>query len=205
MLCICGALLLFVIPVIFVAMPLVCGMYNMAFRQIRGQTITATMMFRGFEVMGPAVLFSLAWLGIGIIPGLFYGTPFIFGMVLNSLVAKIGTGVILCAGIIFHIIIILYFAVRMTFVPMLLIEKRTSFIEAFKISSEVTRDAFWWFLLLNVVYNALQKAGSSVLYIGFLATYPAGLLMYAQTYEDCIGTDKPEEPSEQVIEPGVLV
>ncbi len=139
--------------------PLVCGFYALYFHLMRGQSVTFSTFFEGFQVYLPAVLASfvlLVFLSIGyaffILPGLIVEALFIFTY------------------------------------PLIL-DKRMGFWEAMMTSKRVVRDYLFEFSGYILLKWLLYLSGVFLLGIGILVMFPLFLGSVAVAYAEIFGLE----------------
>lgn len=152
-----GLIFVVAIVVILVNALLVGGMYNTAFKQLRGERISVGDMFsagdRALSVLGAAIL-------VGILT--------MIGMMLCVIPAFIVGGA-------------LFFTLP------LVVERRLSVGDAIQTSREATRGDLFMFVLFALIVTLIAQAGSYLCYIGLLVTLPLQFTIAAIAYRDCFG------------------
>ena len=136
---------------------LVCGMYQTAFKQLRGETISTRDLFSAGDIFP-------RFLGAAIVVG-------ILTMI----------GFLLCIIPGFIVVGALYFAVP------LVVERRMSVGDAIQASRNATRGDLLMFVLFALVVSIIAQAGSYLCYVGMLVTWPLQYTIAAVAYRDCFG------------------
>ena len=142
---------------VFLSAYLVCGMYQTAFKQLRGEPISIRDLFSAGESFP-------RFLGAAIVIG-------ILAMI----------GFVLCIIPGFIVMGALYFALP------LVIERRLSVGDAIQKSRDVTRGDLFMFVLFAFVVSIIAQAGSYLCYVGMLVTWPLQYTICAVAYRDCFG------------------
>lgn len=101
---------------------------------------------------------------------------------MNMLGALFLQSVIVVVGFILLVVPGIYFAIRLTFVPFLVIDKKLNPIDALKESWKMTEGQVWHLFKLMVVFVLLVLLGVLLLVVGLLVTVPLGALMVAYVY-----------------------
>ena len=136
---------------------LVCGMYETAFKQLRGEPISTRDLFSGGESY-------VRFLGAAIVVG-----------VLSMI------GLLLCIIPSFIVAGALYFTTP------LVVERRLSIGDAIQASRDATRGDLFMFVLFAFVVSLIAQAGSYVCYVGMLVTWPLHYTIAAVAYRDVFG------------------
>jgi len=115
----------------------------------------------------PAIgdLFSATW------PQAF---AYIVAVILDWVIVAIGLAVLVIPGI--------YFAIRLSMIPFLIIEKGAGPIEALRGSWEITRGSGWNLFLFAVLLTIINALGAIVFVVGLLWTLPTSLVAFAFAY-----------------------
>ncbi|MFN0122231.1 MAG: YciC family protein [Blastocatellia bacterium] len=147
----------FYVTIILLSTWLMSGMYNAAFKQLRGETI-------GFGDLFSGMRFLPRMLGATILIGLIAGI-----------------------GVVFCIVPGLVAAGLLSFTVPLIIANDMGVIEAMQKSVEVTKREWLMFTVFIIVLYFLASAGAYVCGIGMLFTWPLLFTTHAVAHRDCAG------------------
>ena len=152
-------LLMLIVAVLLVTLAsyVVYGMYQTAFKQLRGEPISTSDLFSPTDGY-------LRFLGAAIVVA-------ILGMI----------GALLCIIPAFIVAGALYFTVP------LVVERRMGVGEAIQASRDATRGDLFMFILFAFVVSLIAQAGSYLCYVGLLVTWPLQYTIIAVAYRDCFG------------------
>ncbi|MDR3690660.1 MAG: hypothetical protein P4L46_14880 [Fimbriimonas sp.] len=148
---------------IFITYPIQAGMLNMALRQVRGYQVQPGDVFSGFSMTGQVV----------------------FGYFLMGLLTSIG---FLCC-----IIPSFYVFGVVAFVPLLIVDRRMSAIEAVQESYRALKPFAWAMFGFLFVLGLISSAGICAFCIGMLFTFPVYVMAQALTYSNFYPA--PNEPA----------
>jgi uncharacterized membrane protein len=149
---------------IILGMPwMFAGLYNAAFKQIRGEEISVRDLFSGGK-------YFLRILGAGLLIGI-----------------GVDIGIFLCIvpGLVFAGVTFLTY-------PMI-IEGRKGVIDAIKSSIEVTKKDWIMFTVFAIALVIIAEAGAIACGVGILATLPLLFLSHALAYRDLVGIPGAQE------------
>jgi hypothetical protein len=149
--------LLMVLVVLPAAVYLQGGMFNAAFKQLRGGKLE----FRDLFSAGDRFL------------------PLLGATILTQIIVMIGAMLCIIPGLIA--------AGLLMFVPPLIVERRLGVIDAIRESYELTKRKMLLFTLFALLLQLIVSAGSYVCYVGILATYPLFFTITAVAFRDCFG------------------
>jgi uncharacterized membrane protein len=136
---------------------LICGMYQTAFKQLRGEPISTRDLFSAGESF----------------------PRFLGAVIVVGVLAMIGF--LLCIIPAFIVVGALYFTVP------LVVERRMSIADAIQASRNATRGDLFMFVLFAIVVSIIAQAGSYLCYVGMLVTWPLQYTIAAVAYRDCFG------------------
>jgi uncharacterized membrane protein len=154
-----GLIALTIVLIGFLATYLVGGMYNTAFKQLRGEPISTSDLFSAGDRL-PAVL------GASIIVGILT----VIGAMLCIIPAFIVAGA-------------LYFTIP------LVVERRMRVMDAIQVSRDATRGDLFMFVLFAFIVSLIAQAGWYLCSVGLLITWPLHYTIAAIAYRDCFGVD----------------
>jgi len=146
-----------VVLLVLLSIYLVAGMYNTAFKQLRGEAISTSDVFAGGDSF-PRVL----------------GAAFVVGILVTI-------GALLCIIPAFIVAGALYFTLP------LVVERRLSVGEAIQASRDATRGDLFKFVLFAFVVSLIAQSGSYLCYVGMLVTWPLQYTIAAIAYRDVFG------------------
>jgi uncharacterized membrane protein len=155
-----GLLLLF--PLIFLAITCVTswlfgGLYNTAFKQLRGERIAVGDLFTGGK----------------------YFVRILVAQLLIGIAASIGFFLFIIPGLI-------VFGLTFLTIP-IIVESGKGAIDAIKASIEITKRDLIMLTLFAIALGFIASAGSFLCGVGALATFPLLFLGHALAYRDCVG------------------
>jgi uncharacterized membrane protein len=150
---ICGVVVLLVLLSLY----LIAGMYNTAFKQLRGEPISVSDLFSGGERLTSLL-----------------GASFLVGIL-------VAIGALLCIIPAFIVAGALYFTVP------LVVERRLSVGDAIQASRDATRGDLFKFVLFAFVVSLIAQSGSYLCYVGMLVTWPLQYTIGAIAYRDVFG------------------
>jgi uncharacterized membrane protein len=158
-----GVLIFVVVPL---SMNLMGGLYRMAIRQLRGESIAVSDLFRITDVLGALV-----------------GSMFLVGL---AVMAAALLGCVLCGlpGLVVG-------ALLMLTVP-LIVDRRIGSAEAMKLSWNALKPHWLMATLFYFVISLIAQAGMFVCYVGIVFTFPIFILAIAILYRDFF--DRPASP-----------
>lgn len=113
---------------------------------------------------------------------------------LNYLAAKALFWLVVGVGLLVGVIPGIYFAIRYQFVVYFIVERRCGPIEAFRLSSQVTRGARWQILSFEALIVLLHGLGASLLGVGVLITIPVAALATAHVFRSLTRSASQPEP-----------
>ncbi len=151
--------MLFVVPALIVAPPLVAGMYHMAFQQMRGETPQVSDIFWGFSRMMDSVLLIFV----------------------VALLSSLGSMLCIVPGLVFS-------AWYMFALP-LMVEKGLSWADAMSESKRVVSENLWEFVVFSMLLGTMAGLGSYLCGVGILATLPLFYLTGAVAYRELFGLE----------------
>jgi uncharacterized membrane protein len=131
------------------------GLYRTALKQLRGQKVQVSDLFSGGR-------FFFRLVGANILIGILT----IIGFMLCIIPAFIVAGLFYFTGF-------------------LIVDQDLGVIDAMRKSYELCKNNFLWFTLFAFVVGLINQAGSSVCYVGLLATLPLSFAIGAVAYRDC--------------------
>jgi hypothetical protein len=146
-----------VIMLVLLSTYLVGGMYQTAFKQLRGEAISTRDLFSASDCFP-------TFLGAAILVGIL-----------------VMIGALLCIIPAFIVAGALYFTLP------LVVERRLSVGEAIQTSRDATRGDLFMFVLFALVVSLIAQAGSYLCYVGMLVTWPLQFTIGAIAYRDCFG------------------
>ena len=152
-------LLMFIVIVLLIALSsyLGYGMYQTAFKQLRGEPISTSDLFSATDGY-------FRFLGAAIVVGLL-----------------VMVGTLLCVIPAFFVAGALYFTIP------LVVERRMSVGEALQASRDATRGDLFMFVLFAFVVSIIAQAGSYLCGVGMLVTWPLQYTISAIAFRDCFG------------------
>src|SRR5205085_2723588 len=147
----------FFVPVVVVmvaAFTMLGGMFRMAIRQLQGESIQATDIFKVQDVIGPLIIGSLLMV------------------------------VAIYIGMIFCILPGLILAGLLMFTIPIIVDKRLAPVDAVKLSFETLKPDLVMATLFYIVVTIVGQIGGAACVIGALFTYPLFFLSIAILYRD---------------------
>ena len=192
-----------VLPFLLAQGPLACGLYMCAFRNLRGWPVDSSALNRGWEVLGSAMLTSVALVLLQMAPFLLLA---LLGLTGFGLFAFLNGGapvdpqraapwimaLVFGAEMIFIFVMVvwtLWINARTMFVMPLVADRGYDFSSAFAESWRATRVRFWERLLVSFLAAIIGMLGAYVCYIGVLFTLPLQFLIIAAAYDDEFGIE----------------
>jgi hypothetical protein len=170
---------------------LMCGLYHMALRQIRGERIAADQVFWGFRRFWPALGFGLLF-SVPVFPvyGLMAARIFpLFAIKNPPLEQAMEIWFLALAGYGFLFLYLLLAWTVSFFAHARLTATAVGPIHAITDSWQVVRRNFWMYVLTAFVFMLIQGLAGQVVCIGTLFAIPLTTLASAQAYVDHFGLD----------------
>ena len=101
---------------------------------------------------------------------------------INYLIGATITGILAIIGFILFIVPGIYIAIRLMFLPYLIVDKNLKFNEALKESWRITEDSVWNLFSFGMAAIFIAIAGFLVVFVGLLAALPVLWLATAKIY-----------------------
>lgn len=177
---------------LFIAGPIVAGIYYVFLRQMRGEPVDFGMMFKGFEFFVPAMVI-----------GLIMAIPEIMGQGIRISIdiadigiqsqgdgryAGLSAGLAILALVVALVVIVIGFVIRISlfFALPLIVEKKMSVGDAIKLSASAGWANFGGIFLLSILEALIMIAGILALCIGIFFVLPiiyaANAFAYRQVF-----------------------
>jgi len=178
---------------IFVAGPLMAGLYYFLLKNIRGQPVEIGDIFAGFRLGYPQlVLTYLVMMLISAavaIPGA--GICGFAGYAMwKSHAFDSANAVIALVGFFVLIIPLIYLSVSWIFAFALVIDKRIDFWPALKLSRRMVSNHWWTMFGLLVICGLINLAGLFVCCVGLFVSMPVAFLVMMYAYEDIFSSSQ---------------
>jgi Membrane domain of glycerophosphoryl diester phosphodiesterase len=202
-------------PMLLAMGPLSCGLYECAFRGLRGQPIDTGALGRGWERLGTSMLAGFALMLLQLAPMLLmYAAMFLFIAMTGAFAGGAGGGgrgpggggnemtpLIFLPFLAFMSLMMfaiyawmLWIGTRTMFVLPLVADRGCSFSTAWGMSWDATRTRFWELLLLNFVAAIIGVLGIYACYVGVIFTLPLYYLTIAAAYDGRLGIESGGKP-----------
>jgi uncharacterized membrane protein len=152
-----AAMVVGVLVSLFTSMYVMAGMKRTAVKQLRGEPISARDIFSAGDVFWPI-------LGASLLTGLLAGLGAIFCYVPGLLIAGM-----------------------LSFTLPIIVEERIGVIEAMQKSWEATKPHMWMYLVWYLLLVLIMSVGSSLCYIGMIASVPIYTIALMIAYRDVFG------------------
>lgn len=170
---------------------LYCGMYMMAFAKMRGEPISGSDVFKGFERFGNALVAAMLT-ALVYLPFLVAMAALVFYMIVSTSSGRGTSGpppaFFMIYPLQFVMMILSYLVATVTaFTFPLIADRNLGPIDAIRQSWEIVKPRFWMMLLVTFVYGLIAGAGAYACYVGMLISYPIAIAAFAVAYHDFFG------------------
>ncbi len=183
---------------LFVAAPLMGGLFYVALQAIRRQPATAGDVFEGFRrafiqlILGYVV--STILTGLCLIPALIVGLATLLPSLthhqepsLGAILTTVGVGLVCLLPMI-------YIAVNWMFTLPLIVDKRMEFWPAMQTSWKMVRKHWWQLFGLILLVGVMNLAGLLLCCVGLLFSMPLGFAAMMYAYETIFSPPQPQAP-----------
>lgn len=189
------------LPFLLAQGPLACGLYACAFRNLRGWPVESSALSRGWDVIGSAILASLAVMVLQAAPvvlliALVFGGVGLFGYLNGGAPVNADEAApwIMAVVVIVEIVFVfgmmawtLWIGARTMFVMPLVADRGYDFATAIAESWRATRVRLLERLLVSFLAAIIGVMGMYFCYVGLLFTLPLQFLIIAAAYDDEFG------------------
>jgi hypothetical protein len=178
---------------IFVAAPLMAGLYYFLLKNIRRQSVEIGDIFAGFRsnyvqlILTYVVMMLLCFLVA--MPGGFITGFGAFQMV-NQHVATPARVLVVCVGVALMVLPLIYFTVSWLFALALVIDKQMSFWPALQLSRRMVNKHWWTVFGLLVIGSLINIAGLFACCVGLFISVPVAFASLMYAYEDIFSSSQ---------------
>lgn len=199
-----GMLIAGLVPLGILMGPMMCGIYIALFKQRRGQLVEFGDLFKGFDHFGDSLIAAL----LHMIPIFLILVPTYIMFYVSMFAMLGGTGGQPDPGVVLGffgfwglillvmIVVMILISVVFTFAYPLIVDRRTSGVDAVKLSMKAALANFWGLLGLMLLTSLLGLVGALACYVGAIFVMPISFAAIATAYEQVFGLSevKPNVP-----------
>ncbi len=173
--------------------PMMCGVYLCLFKQIRGESVDFSILFKGFDYFVQSLIATL----VHMVPIIALLLPFYLLFFIGAIITPenprdgspaplIFFGAMMVALLMVFVLVIVI-GVLFTFAYSLIVDRKLNGIDAVKLSFRGALANFWGLLALMFLNGVLAFAGLLLCYVGTFLVLPISFAGIAVAYDQVFG------------------